>query len=119
MINVWHDEALAAKVIALAKDKKSAQQIAQEVRLTRNQVIGFLFRRGVKLCGEHTNQHHPDRVLNNGSKGVIERLVMDKSRVTLKHIPSIAQWQESVDYAFTDPYIYSSSDISVNDQERA
>jgi len=90
-----HLRQLATNTIAY-----SASEIARTMGKTLGQVMGKLQRMNVPLPNAIKKPPLNREILIEGSQGVITRLVADKSRITLKHIPSIAEEQERMGYSY-------------------
>lgn len=110
MISWKKDTILTARVKAMVLAGYSSGEIGLTVKLSKNQIIGFCAREGLQLKGHRKGNQHTERtykkeppreILIEGSNGIIARQCMDKSRITLKHIPSIEAWQESTGYSYT------------------
>jgi len=105
--SVWTPEELT-RLRELAKQRKTPTQIARELKKTKNQIIGIMRRQGIiqesdaaHKRREERNIKPPSPRLNQVDYSVITRITNDKSRITLKHIPSIEQWEQGTGYSYT------------------
>ena len=98
-LTTCHEPKIISAVRACIKDQLTYTQIGKKLGMSRSQVAGIVDRHVEYKDRPGQSKKNPQKLIQ-GSLGIIERQLSDKSRITLIAIASLAAEQEASGYSY-------------------